>query len=308
MAKVIFRNGKQSPPDQKEFDSFNKNNRLKKPFEMQPFKMNDLTDEYKKNSTASEISPADNSFNQIYGNNTCEPFKEMLEDVKRDFLKFRPFYNTRDTLGNNLDLKQPDNPYLRLSHDSHPIKPQHMWKMYEYYQALRFGGKDLPNWLTESMMLDMEESNKLLMQFLFKYAYARKLSAGSYTNSILEEFKKIKKNSKQNGQHHLQLLCADELIVAAVIATLTYPESNICGNKFDMIVPKHGTAIIVELHERQKQHYVKVLHWNSNADEPKEIKNNSCKNGCTLENFEKMLKDATTSDYEYLDGCGKPID
>lgn len=53
-------------------------------------------------------------------------------------------------------------------------------------------------------------------------------------------------------------MCADELIVAAVIATLTYQESNICGNKFDMIVPKHGTALIVELHKHESKHFVKV--------------------------------------------------
>ncbi|XP_026481566.1 venom acid phosphatase Acph-1-like [Ctenocephalides felis] len=362
MAKVIFRNGKQTPPEENQLKELIENIKLKKPFEIRPFEMKDLTEEgkldmynlgikirrwyknslfnnqdlqddkikiesisqesckksaslvkegllkkeYKKNLTTNKnaIPLAHDSISQIYGNGTCQPFKEMLKDVEHDFLKFRPFNNTRETLGNNIGLEKPKNPYLLLSYD--PIKPQYMWKIHEYFQAQRFGGKPLDDWLTESLMLDMKESSKLFVASLFQYTYAKKISAGAYTNSILEEFRKIKTN--QNGQPPLQLLCADELIVAAAIAVLTKPENNICGSKFDMVVPKHGTALIVELHKSQDQHFVKVLHWNSNADEPKEIKYKSCQNGCTFENFEKMLKETITSyDDDDFDECGIPI-
>lgn len=71
----------------------------------------------------------------FYTNDSCKPYQEMLEDVSKAFYSFRQFYTTRDTIGKHLKLNPPDDPYLRLSNHLHPITPQYMWKIHEYYQA-----------------------------------------------------------------------------------------------------------------------------------------------------------------------------
>lgn len=81
-------------------------------------------------------------------------------------------------------------------------------------------------------------------------------SGGVFANLILEEFEK--KMSNNNNQNVLQLLCAQEIIVATAISALTNSKTSICDRTIDIGVVKHGTALIAELHKKNNEYYVKV--------------------------------------------------
>lgn len=65
-------------------------------------------------------------------------------------------------------------------------------------------------------------------------------------------------SNNNNNQHVLQLLCAQEIIVATAISALTNSRSSICDKTIDNGVVKHGTALIAELHKKNSEYYVKV--------------------------------------------------
>lgn len=44
----------------------------------------------------------------------------------------------------------------------------------------RFANQELPEWLTEHMLLDMDDSDRLFMKLLFSGSYATKISGGIY--------------------------------------------------------------------------------------------------------------------------------
>ncbi|XP_026481567.1 prostatic acid phosphatase-like [Ctenocephalides felis] len=219
-------------------------------------------------------------------------------------IDFKFVFDTRNKLVEKLKINlYPQGPYVHNSPDLHPIKAQHLWKIYEYYEALRYSNETLPDWLTENMIFDMEESNKLLMKVLFEWNYLKQASGGAvYANTILEEFQNKMKNFQSLD---IQLLCAQEIVVTTAVSALINSKSKICDKTFEPGVVKHGTALITELYKNKKksEYFVKVFYWNPNQDEPKQIKYDECKGECTFEKFKEFLKNSAISESKLRDSA-----
>lgn len=80
---------------------------------------------------------------------------------------------------------------------------------------------------------------------------------------VMDDFDKMIQNDK-NQTFILQALCTEELLMNAVMSVLTSAKSNVCGTEFDIKIPKHGAALIMELHEQNKKHFVKVSALHNN--------------------------------------------
>lgn len=79
---------------------------------------------------------------------------------------------------------------------------------------------------------------------------------------LIKEFDKTVENQQQSK---LQILCAQDIVVAAAISaigTSRETASTICEKTFTANVPKHGAALIAELHQgkgkQNNKYYVKV--------------------------------------------------
>lgn len=62
--------------------------------------------------------------------------------------------------------------------------------MYKYLQ--RFSNEELPEWLTEDMLLDMDDSDRLFMKLLFFGGYITQISGG--INNLLTVTNLLQKN------------------------------------------------------------------------------------------------------------------
>lgn len=79
---------------------------------------------------------------------------------------------------------------------------------------------------------------------------------------LLNEFDKTVGNQQKSK---LQILCAQDIVVAAAISAIAASKetaSTICEKTFTTNVPKHGTALIAELHQgkakQNNNYYVRV--------------------------------------------------
>ncbi|XP_026481565.1 uncharacterized protein LOC113388397 [Ctenocephalides felis] len=233
----------------------------------------------KHSSSSSMTTINDTLLSYFYSNdNECRMPWSLQQNIGNNFSSFRPYYGTRNKIAENLKVSRGG------------IQPQHMWKINDYYKSMRFSGQELPEWLTEDMLLDMDDSDRLFMKILFSGSYITQISGGVYANMVLDKFQQ-KSTERNNNEPRLELLCASEIIVAASISALTSAKttaSTKCGEDF-AVVPKPG-----------------VLFWNFGSDAPQELKYKYCNEGCPLDQFQQLLGGIIIKNRE-LENCGVPL-
>ncbi|KAJ8664792.1 hypothetical protein QAD02_006454 [Eretmocerus hayati] len=130
------------------------------------------------------------------------------------------------------------------------------------------------------------EAVNLYMKITSYTKKMRRLNGGNLLEQIIERMKTVEKNLTKNYEKFV-LYSGHEFTVYALLQNLGIPQTH---------VPDFSSAVLLELHEIQNRHYVKVFYYDGLSRQFTVQQLPSCGESCTLDDFERLANDLVLSD------------
>ncbi|XP_005096976.1 prostatic acid phosphatase [Aplysia californica] len=127
----------------------------------------------------------------------------------------------------------------------------------------------------------------LSFDLLFRRTEMAKLKGGPLLKEIINNMKNANKESSPSPRFYMY--SAHDTTVAAFLSAMQV---------FDLHQPMYRALVMVELHQINDDHVVKIFYRNETTADPYELSPPGCKNPCTLGSFVEATKATVPEDWE----------
>lgn len=202
----------------------------------------------------------------------------------------RPYH---DILQNNLAVKKKVAEFDDLKkeasiHAGENITTVYgLWLLFNTLAAQSAVGLRLPEW-TQSIFPCGELLDAAVLQFdIFSYGPLNRRNGGVLLRRIMNDMTEVKNGTLKDRK--INLFSGHDINVAAMLQAL---------NIFDYRIPQYTSSVIIELHEKNDEFFVKVVHYLGIPSIMLEKSIPGCETLCPFEKFVQLTSASTATTEE----------